>query len=276
VFSPDGRFLATAHTDQRVDLWDLFSIRRRLEELNLARGLPDIFMGNSAVAPRAEINRIELVGADPTGLRLLTVRQTLRQAGFVVRGLVEDGLVDADELRIRADLWDRLGQWRLAAADYRAALSRRPDYALAANNLAWCLVAGPGRGNIDEAVRWARKAVDLAPTDPDYRNTLGATLYRAGLVAEGAAILERNLVHNPGTTGNDWAFLAMCNQRLDKVHAARSALARAEQWRLPADRQTPVIIAEFQSVLKEARAIVYERLPDLPAGVKRTSQSLRV
>ena len=41
-FSPDGRYLAASQSDQRVDLWDLSSIRQRLEALGLADGLPDI------------------------------------------------------------------------------------------------------------------------------------------------------------------------------------------------------------------------------------------
>ena len=87
---------------------------------------------------------------------------------------------------MRADCWERLGQWRLAVTDYRALLARCPDFAVAANSLAWCPVSVVGRGNSDEAVRWARKAVDLAPSDPDHRNTLGAAFYRDGRFAEAA------------------------------------------------------------------------------------------
>jgi serine/threonine protein kinase/WD40 repeat protein len=45
AFSPDGRYLAAGQSDQRVDVWDLASIRHRLDELGLASGLPDIFNG---------------------------------------------------------------------------------------------------------------------------------------------------------------------------------------------------------------------------------------
>jgi len=48
----------------------------------------------------------------------------------------------------------------------------------------------PGRGGADEAVRWARKAVELEP-DPNYRNTLGAALYRAGHFAEAGLELKK-------------------------------------------------------------------------------------
>ena len=45
-FSPDGRWLTATHSDQRVDVWNLTSIRRQLENLGLATGLPDIFSGH--------------------------------------------------------------------------------------------------------------------------------------------------------------------------------------------------------------------------------------
>jgi WD40 repeat protein len=62
VFSPDGRYLTTSHTDQRVNLWDLRLIRRQLQELNLATGFPDIFEGGIARGNLPTIDRIEVAG----------------------------------------------------------------------------------------------------------------------------------------------------------------------------------------------------------------------
>jgi serine/threonine protein kinase/WD40 repeat protein len=69
-FSPDGRFLAAAHSDQRVDLWDLALIRRRLDALGLAAGMPDIFGGPTDSSGATRITRIEVVGADAMALEL--------------------------------------------------------------------------------------------------------------------------------------------------------------------------------------------------------------
>ncbi len=106
--------------------------------------------------------------------------------------------------------------------------------------LAWCLVSVPGRGDANEAIGWARKAVELVqPNNADYRNTLGAALYRAGRFAEAAGELERNIAQNTQTCGYDWVFLAMCRQRLGQAEPARYALERARKWRAPATRTTP-------------------------------------
>ena len=171
VFSPDGRFLAVAHSSQKVDLWDLSLLRRRLRELDLADGFPDIF-GEEPAGDDPPIGRLEVKGADPAGLRLLAVGRTLREAGHAIGRSLDADLADADELTLRADLWGRLGQSGLAVRDYRASLARRPNSSLNANSFAWFLASMPGRGDADEAVRWARKAVDLEPSSPYFRNTL--------------------------------------------------------------------------------------------------------
>jgi len=264
VFSPDGRLLAVSHNDQKVDLWDLSLIRRLLQELDLVAGFPDIDAGNSSGGDPPTIDRIDVRGADPAGLRLLAARQTLREAAV---GLFDTGLTDTEELQQRGFLRLKLGLWYLAAVDFRAFLARNPDSELVANTLAWCLASKPGRGNADEAVRWARKAVELVPGDTDYRNTLGAALYRAGRYAEAALELERDIAASAPMIGFDWVFLAMCQQRLGQSASARIALARAEGWRPVADRLDPDHSATFHTLFEEARAVVDGPLPDLPPAV---------
>jgi WD40 repeat protein len=63
AFSPDGRFLAAAKSDQRVDVWDLSTIRRRLDALQLATELPNFFGGETSGAA-STIERIEVEGAE--------------------------------------------------------------------------------------------------------------------------------------------------------------------------------------------------------------------
>jgi serine/threonine protein kinase/WD40 repeat protein len=267
VFSPDGRYLAISHTDQRVDVWDFSSIRRRLEELHLEAGIPDIFGGFATVANFPTIDQIEVRGADGQALRLLTVRRVLREAGFAVRSLLNAGLVDAEELGLRGIRWARLGQWQLALADFRACVAREPNLAFAANELAWCLSCKPGRGHADEAVRWARKAVELAPGDTNWRNTLGAALYRAGRFTEAVVELERDIADNGEVMAYDWGFLAMCKQRLGLPVQAQLALEQASRLASKASPSSPVQTATMQALLEEAHALLASSLSDLPSNV---------
>jgi hypothetical protein len=203
-FSPDGRHLAVSQVDHRVQIWDLAAIRRALDDRGLAAGLPDIFGGARAVAAGRppEVDRIEVAGADPAGLTTLAIRQVLREAWIGLDAMWESRLEDAEELVARGGRWDRLGHWRRAAADYRAALARRPDSTSANHALARLLAEAPGRGDLEEAVRRARRAADQQSLSPHSRQTLGLALYRAGRFA--AAALEFNIPRNPHTAGVDW------------------------------------------------------------------------
>jgi tetratricopeptide (TPR) repeat protein len=154
----------------------------------------------------------------------------------------------------------------LAAADYRASLARRPDSAVTANELAWCLVSKPGRGDADEAVRWARQAVACAPKDANIRNTLEVALYRAGLFREAAQELEPNSMRHAPWEGFDLVFLAMCEQRLGQTESARTVLAQAKRWRGQATWVNSPESAEFRAFLLEAEAVIHGPLPDFPAN----------
>jgi serine/threonine protein kinase/WD40 repeat protein len=265
-FSPNGRYLMASRNDQKVDLWDLGLIRRRLEDFGLAAGIPDLFGPNTSIAETPAVKRIEVRGANPAGFRLLAARQTLRELGIAIRERSGPRLTDPDGLQNRAVFRSRLGLWKLAAADYRAALAKKPDSALTANNLAWCLASVPGRGDPEEACYWAQRAVALEPTVTN-RNTLGTVLYRAGRFAEAVAELEKNVVANSSYLGYDCLVLAMCRQRLGQAESARAALARAKEWRAANGLTDPLGVGEFQALLQEAETVVTGSLPDFPASL---------
>ena len=165
----------------------------------------------------------------------------------------------------RGDRWDRLGHWRLAAADYRAALSRRPEFDSANHALARLLAQEPGRGDIEEAVRRARLAADPQPSDPHLRQTLGLALYRAGRFAEAASVAESN--YRLAWAGTSRLVLAMSRQRMGQAAAARAALAEAVRWRAVQTDFLPDRAAAFDRLLREARSVLDGTLSDLPADV---------
>jgi serine/threonine protein kinase/WD40 repeat protein len=266
-FSPDGRYLAVSKSDQRVDLWDLSSIRRRLEQFGLADGIPDIFDEGAPAPTAAPIDRIDVRGADRLGLRMLAARHVLCRGWFNFQLLFERDLAHPEDLELRGDCWNRLGQWRLAMADYRALVARRPDSAMAANELAWMIASAPGRGDALEALTLARKAVQRVPQSPAYQNTLGAALYRTGRFSEAASVLERNIPQNVNDFGLDLIFLAMSKQRLGQPAAARDAFARARQWRAKSTRMSPWYSDEFKSLVDEFESLPKPSLLDLPADV---------
>jgi tetratricopeptide (TPR) repeat protein len=266
-FSPDGRYLAVPQDDQRVHLWDLAAIRRELDVLGLAAGIPDIFGGSGPAGDRPEVERIEVEGADPARLVLLLIRQVLHELEVALRNLGDPHLDDPMELAERGDRWYRMGQWRRAEADFRAALARRPEAVLLNHALARLLAEGPGRGDPEEAVRRARLAVRGWPQWVPFRRTLGLALYRAGRLAEAAAELESHIHRDPEEAGLDGLALAMCRRRQGRPAEARAALTAALRWRAAQTDLRPDRAAAFDRLLREAEAVLAETLPDLPADV---------
>ena len=130
---------------------------QRLKALGLADGFPDIFGGAGTVADAPPVDRIEVQGADPAGLKVLAARHTVARGWFNFRSLLEPDLADPEELLQRGNRWNGLGHDRLAAADFPHPFSLRPDSADTANELAWCLVSVPGRGDPVEALASARR-----------------------------------------------------------------------------------------------------------------------
>lgn len=67
-----------------------------------------------------------------------------------------------------------------AEKSYRKALDLDPASPIAANNLAW-LIADSGQGNLDEALKLAQSAVNRNPNAAGYLDTLGWVYYKKGL-----------------------------------------------------------------------------------------------
>ena len=85
---------------------------------------------------------------------------------------------------------------RTAAIDgYRKVLEMQPANVLALNNLAYDLAKSDAQ--LDEALKYAQKGVELAPDAPAVENTLGWVLYRKGLYSMALPHLEKAATKEP-------------------------------------------------------------------------------
>jgi tetratricopeptide (TPR) repeat protein len=93
-----------------------------------------------------------------------------------------------------ARLWlgvieEKRGQHAAAMDHFRRVLAINPDEPMAANDLAYILAENTN--NLDEALKYAQKAVELDPAQSSYADTLGWIFYRKGLYPSAVQYLEK-------------------------------------------------------------------------------------
>ena len=201
-FTPDGgQLIAVGGETQAVHVFDLRAIRAGLREIGLD-------WSDDPLPPAT---------AKPEPLRVT-----------IENGPTRD--------RVEAQRLDDLARGHIGKKEYVAALTllrqavrSDPDFALAHNNLAWVLVAGPVKlRDAKEALLVAERAVKLAPDEWFYLNTLGVAQYRNGLHKEAVLTLEKSLSRSRGEfDAFDLFFLAMCHAKLGDGAKANDCLDRA-------------------------------------------------
>jgi len=97
-----------------------------------------------------------------------------------------------------AALATRAGNYQAARKHYEAVLLSNPDQVAALNNLAHLAAAYENRP--DEALKYAQRARELAPGDPDVSGTLGWLYYRKGLYSTALEYLKE-AVQRDGSSG---------------------------------------------------------------------------
>jgi len=118
----------------------------------------------------------------------------------VAEGKIEDGrkrlemVLARDSGNLTARRWlgnleAVLGNQSKAIGHFRQVVANDPRDPQASNNLAYLLAEQANQ--IDEALKYAQTAVELAPTQADYCDTLGWILYRKGLYTSAIPYLER-------------------------------------------------------------------------------------
>jgi tetratricopeptide (TPR) repeat protein len=139
----------------------------------------------------------------------------------------------------RARAYTALGQWDKANIDFSQAIQvfseaiqLDPKNTVSYNNLAWLLATCPAAKFRDpgRAAALAQKAVELAPKEGSYWNTLGAALYRAGEWSPAIAALEKSMSLRNGGDSFDWFFLAMAHWQSGENKEACRWYANAVEW----------------------------------------------
>jgi tetratricopeptide (TPR) repeat protein len=132
----------------------------------------------------------------------------------------------------RWGLMIELGRKEDARAAYEEILKRNPGNPVIHNYIAWTLATStyaqfrdPGR-----AVQLAKRAVELAPQEGGFRNTLGVAHYRAGEWQAAVAALNQSMELRKGGDSSDWFFLAMAHWQLGDKEQARTCYDKAVQW----------------------------------------------
>ena len=163
-----------------------------------------------------------------------------------------------DEMRRRAHLLlafihDVRDQPDRAIRAYRAVLAGDPDNLQANNNLAVLLTQT--KGDADEALRLARRAIEASPDNPIILETLAAAQLHAGRLEDAAATMQRVLDMDPGNP--EWQIrlaeirLAQ-GERREAVDLASQALdelqARPDSGTFIARRQRNTLVERAREV----------------------------
>ena len=119
--------------------------------------------------------------------------------------------------------------------------SERQFAALALNNTAWLLATCPDPELRDhaDAVKHARRAIELEPNNGNTWNTLGVAYFRLGDWEEARSALYRSMeLRNEGDSF-DWFFLAMIHAQLGRKERRASGTTRRRSRRSPVGPTTP-------------------------------------
>jgi tetratricopeptide (TPR) repeat protein len=133
---------------------------------------------------------------------------------------------------LRAQTYCRMARFAQAREDYQTLLKLAPADAQAHNDLAWLLATCPDAKVRDpqQAVKLATRAVQLAPKEGGFWNTLGVAHYRAGDWKAAVAALGKSVELGKGGNACDFFFLAMAHRKLGNHNEARKAYDQALGW----------------------------------------------
>lgn len=147
---------------------------------------------------------------------------------------------------LKGMLHDHRGEFEQANAAYRKVLELDERHVTALNNLAWNL--SKKGGNLDEALKFAERAVGLAPTQPAVNDTLGFIYVGKGVYRKALQHLDIAAAALPDSPEVQY-HLALAYAGLDDKPKAVEALEKA--LRLSQDFDGAAEAKELLAKLKE-------------------------
>ena len=137
-------------------------------------------------------------------------------------------IVAADPGNTLAQMWlgnleEARGDHAAATEQFRKVVAADPNNIEALNNLAYLLSEYSKKP--DDALKYAEKALQLAPDNPEYADTIGWILFRKGLYSSAVTQLERTAAHQGSPV---WQYhLAMAYAKNGELARGRAVLEAA-------------------------------------------------
>ena len=131
---------------------------------------------------------------------------------------------DVGALMLSAIIYQMQGDTAKAQVNYEKLLEIKPDFAPAANNLAY-IYSSQG-GDLEKAFQLAMKAHEAAPDDPGISDTLGWILFKRGDYQWALGLLQESAEKLPDNAEVQY-HLGMVQYKLDNANDAKEILAKA-------------------------------------------------
>ena len=181
--------------------------------------------------PKAEAALLKAAELEPASMRV----HELLVSTYVESGRIAEALArtearlaakpgDSAALLTAGLLYERTGSFQKACDAYEKLLATNPDSVTALNNLA--VLYSDRMPKPDRALELARKARNLAGSDPSVADTLGWALFRRGEFEQALALFTEAVAKLPDS-GEVQYHLGMAASMMGRTDAARAALEKA-------------------------------------------------
>lgn len=172
-------------------------------------------------AEAAAQKAVDINGSDSVSILLLAAAQAHRgeldKEAASYEAAIKANPRDARTYFYYASLEDSRGNWQKAEDLDQKALQMQPEFALAANDLAFLML--DHGGNVDLALSIAQKARQEAPDNPNFADTLAWAYYQKGAYQSAIDLLHESVKKYP-QVGVFHYHLGMAYQKVnDKPHA---------------------------------------------------------